>query len=705
MPKFLKTFLIAGICAIPVSPSVAQSITAVGSLSQPTMAHSATLLDDGRVLVVATTGRSEVFSPSSNTWSLTASMAQGGEKHTATKLIDGRVLVVGGFVRRVVMNSVGAYSIDHGVSRAELFAPMAEQWSSAGALSSNRAFHTATRLANGDVLVVGGETYSLNPSTGEQVGMPVNSVERFSALTGQWAVVGALPNALSRHTATLLANEKIVLLGGINAAGNATTTCLQLDTTTYVSTACSPLPAPRSQQIATLLPSGQIQVSGGASATETFEPVYTPGTDNWAQSTLPAATSRDYAAVLFNQNSLIVWGQATYSPYSPGTNSSPPVFDAAMRLLTAQPSAFALPSPPVAGQTMTPLMDGRILVAGGYSSVRSYSTLGTFYYPDPHASSYVIDKSIPSLSIVSGNGRDPFAPETGERYEVLFGLSVGVPSPSIAPSGNLTLSDGDVSCSGPAAVGFQSCKFTTASSGPKLYSLAYTGDTEYKAATITYRRPVGNRLRIERYGNAIGTVSFSPMLGLSVSCGAAFSPLVSDCDPAPTPGTVVTLSGATASSATIALVGWQGACSGTADTCSVTMPATGSIVVKAYFAPRAELPLKLDIDANGNADAATDGQIIRRFMARIHDGALTQGVTGVNAQRIDPTAIEDRLNMMMPLLDVDQNGRADPNTDGLLILRYLLGFRDNALVDGALGQGAKRVAATDIAAHLQSLMP
>ncbi len=669
------------------------------------MDHSATLLDDSRVLVIATSGRSEVFSPSSNTWSLATSMAQGSEKHTATKLLDGRVLVVGGFVRRSLMNSIGGYSIDHGVSRVEQFDPVTSQWSAAGALASNRAFHTATRLASGDLLVIGGETFSLNPNTGEQEGLPVNSIERFSAANGQWSVVGALPNALSGHTATLLANGRLVLLGGINVAGNATTTCLQLDTTTYLSTACTPLPSSRSPKIAVLLPSGQILVAGGTSATETFEPVYTPSTDSWAQSALPAKTNTDYAAAFFNQNSLIVWGRATYSPYSLGNNSPPPVFDDGVRMLTSQPSVFALPSPPVAGQTMTPLPDGRILVAGGYSSVRSYSTLGTFYYPAPHSKAYVVDKSSPTLGIVGGDGRDPFSPESGERYAVRFGIGAGAPAPTIAPTGSLSLSDGEVSCSVPAVAGPQSCKLTTASPGEKQYSLVYAGDTEYKAATNTYRRPVGNRLRIERYGTAVGTVGFSPMQGLSVSCGEAVSPLGSNCDPAPPPGTAMTLSGATASSANIALVGWQGACSGTVDTCNVTMPATGSLVVKAYYALKADLPLKLDIDANGTVDAATDGQIVRRFMTRIHDSALTQGVTGVAAQRTDPTAIEDRLIVMTPLLDIDLDGRADPNTDGLLLLRYLLGFRGNALVDGALGQGAKRVAAIDVAAYLQSLMP
>ena len=73
------------------SVSFAQSVTEVGSLSQPTMNHSATLLENGKVLLVALDGRSELFDPATNTWSQTGAMAQGSEKHTATRLANGKV--------------------------------------------------------------------------------------------------------------------------------------------------------------------------------------------------------------------------------------------------------------------------------------------------------------------------------------------------------------------------------------------------------------------------------------------------------------------------------------------------------------------------------------------------------------------------------------------------------------------------------------
>jgi hypothetical protein len=155
----------------------------------------------------------------------------------------------------------------------------------------------------------------------------------------------------------------------------------------------------------------------------------------------------------------------------------------------------------------------------------------------------------------------------------------------------------------------------------------------------------------------------------------------------------------------VRFVGWQGVCAGTDPTCVLTMPVSGSLVVKAAFVLEANLPLKLDIDGNGVVDAHTDGQLILRFMGRIDDAALTQSVLGANPQRTAPDAIDARLNSMTPLLDVDQNGRADSGTDGVMILRFLFGFRGDSLIQGVIGLGARRTDAAEIAAHVQSLMP
>jgi len=53
------------------------------------------------------------------------------------------------------------------------------------------------------------------------------------------------------------------------------------------------------------------------------------------------------------------------------------------------------------------------------------------------------------------------------------------------------------------------------------------------------------------------------------------------------------------------------------------------------------------------------------------------------------------------MLDIDDGGE-EPLTDGLLLLRYLFGFRDNALIAGALGDDCERCLAHDIEKFIES---
>ena len=56
-------------------------------------------------------------------------------------------------------------------------------------------------------------------------------------------------------------------------------------------------------------------------------------------------------------------------------------------------------------------------------------------------------------------------------------------------------------------------------------------------------------------------------------------------------------------------------------------------------------------------------------------------------------------------LDIDANGSADALTDGLLVIRYLFGLRDASLTQGAMGNGAQRLTPAEVQTYLQSLMP
>jgi Sigma-70, region 4/Galactose oxidase, central domain len=70
------------------------------------------------------------------------------ERHTATALPDGRVLVVGGAVGTADGSTVH--------SSAEMWDPVAGSFGTVAALGQARFDHTATLLADGRVLIVGG---------------------------------------------------------------------------------------------------------------------------------------------------------------------------------------------------------------------------------------------------------------------------------------------------------------------------------------------------------------------------------------------------------------------------------------------------------------------------------------------------------------------------------------------------------------------
>jgi hypothetical protein len=109
--------------------------------------HTATLLPDGRVIVVgAGDGRAaEIFDPATERWTTTRNMVEARTNHTATLLPDGTVLVAGGS---------GGQGLP--VPSAELFDPTSHCWTATGTMREARANHTATLLRDGTVWAMGG---------------------------------------------------------------------------------------------------------------------------------------------------------------------------------------------------------------------------------------------------------------------------------------------------------------------------------------------------------------------------------------------------------------------------------------------------------------------------------------------------------------------------------------------------------------------
>jgi hypothetical protein len=85
---------------------------------------------------------------------------------------------------------------------------------------------------------------------------------------------------------------------------------------------------------------------------------------------------------------------------------------------------------------------------------------------------------------------------------------------------------------------------------------------------------------------------------------------------------------------------------------------------------------------------------------------LTDGALGTSAVRTDPAEIIAFLEPgLTTMLDVDANGEAGALTDGVLIVRYLFGVTGTQLTDGALGTGALRTDPVEIIAFLDGFLP
>jgi len=99
-----------------------------------------------------------------------------------------------------------------------------------------------------------------------------------------------------------------------------------------------------------------------------------------------------------------------------------------------------------------------------------------------------------------------------------------------------------------------------------------------------------------------------------------------------------------------------------------------------------------DIDGDGSAEAASDGQLLVRYLFGFQGDALTDGLIAEGCVRCDAAAIASHLETTacQVLFDVDGDGRRRPLTDGLLHWRLLSGYSGSELIAGALGDEATR---------------
>ena len=111
----------------------------------------------------------------------------------------------------------------------------------------------------------------------------------------------------------------------------------------------------------------------------------------------------------------------------------------------------------------------------------------------------------------------------------------------------------------------------------------------------------------------------------------------------------------------------------------------------------------LDIDGNGGApDAATDGMLVLRYLLGFRGTGLTSGAVGFGATLSD-AQIETRLASMT--FDFDGNHTDRAATDGLMLVRLMLGIRGSALGNAAGGTPEATLLANVRAQHGDGCFP
>jgi hypothetical protein len=235
------------------------------------------------------------------TWSFTGSMQQARNYFSATLLNNGQVLVVGGSYR-------GTF-VQYGLTSAELYNPATGTFSPTGSLNTGRYGHSATLLNNGKVLIAGGA----NSTSGS-----LSSAELYDPGTGTFTATGSMSCACG-YSATMLASGKVLFTGGFKGT-NAVSTAELYDPATGTFLATGSLVVARAGPSLTLLANGKVLVAGGVYYTGvspnavahylSSAELYDPTTETFALTgSLYTARSGQSATLLQNGNVLLAAGQ------------------------------------------------------------------------------------------------------------------------------------------------------------------------------------------------------------------------------------------------------------------------------------------------------------------------------------------------------------------------------------------------------------
>ena len=266
--------------------------------------------------------------------------------HTATRLADGRILVVG-----------GSRATDQFLTEAEIFDPAIGQTRMVAPLHTARHGHTATLLQDGRVLVVGG--YSLPRQW-------LDDAEVYNPATGTWTVVPPQYSQATSSTATLMKDGRVLVVGGDIGSGVATERVEIFDPNTNTWSEARPLSSVLSGHTAQLLDDGHVLVAGGWGANGAppaggDAQIYDPHTNTWT-ATGPMVKPRWYGqSVRLPDGRVLVTGGTLLNQPVPPILAIAEIYDPVSNAWTAAADLAQARFT----HTLVLLPDGQVLAVGG----------------------------------------------------------------------------------------------------------------------------------------------------------------------------------------------------------------------------------------------------------------------------------------------------------------------------------------------------
>ena len=341
------------------APSVSRvgTITPAAPMLEPRSGQTATLLPDGNVLIAGGMRRNhdfyrsaELYDPATGKFQRTGEMSVGRVGHIAVLLRSGRVLIAGGWVGQ------------GGTDSAELYDPATGKFTVIAKMTVPRGRPSATLLADGDVLIAGGE---------EHDNEALASAEIFRVKTLSFQPTGSMRHARVSHTASLLHDGRVLVVGGY--AGGVTSSAEFYDPKAGTFTETSSLGTARCKHTAGLLPDGRVLIAGGSDSRgwngnlKSAE-IYDPRAGKFATAS-PLNDSRfklpDEAVQLPSGQLLIAGGSRKVEVFDPASGK--------FLVATGQLSdSWHF-------MTETKLLDGSVLLAGGYPE-SDHTTTETWIY-------------------------------------------------------------------------------------------------------------------------------------------------------------------------------------------------------------------------------------------------------------------------------------------------------------------------------------